>query len=650
MSASIPPSPQETGPDAASRTEESAPRSSGRFSIPWKRVAGLQRRLLQTLFALAPLVLLAVGVPPALAVIPAIYPFFILIRRGINRVRRRISKTSLEGEQTIRMLLSLLPLAVCWAQPGTGAAGWVSAALLALVPLAEPVVVRVAPGRKLRIANLPDVPDHRGPAIPVNSVLLVDVIAVALATALLLVGVPGGATMPIPLVALLLAGFLALDSFRRVRESVNADNALYGAVDAYQPRFILYYGVPTGSEYQVEMWMRYLERIGEPFIVVLRHRSTFRKIRKMTEAPVIVRTSMRQLDDIVVPSITTAFFVNNGALNAHMVRYPQITHVQLLHGDSDKATSYNPITGMFDKIFVAGQAGIDRYADNGVNIPLEKFTIVGRPQVESVELQSPSAPHAKTVLYAPTWEGHFADTNYGSLPVGPQIVRALVERGCTVVFRPHPYSYKNPVGLERIREIKRILQEDAEANGREHLYGRAAEKDLDAFGCFNAADAMISDVSSVVPDFLYSGKPYALVSMSFEIEEFLRMFPLARSAYVMPRDLSNIDQALDELLVTDSKAQQRRQTREYYLGPFPAEHYADAFVDAARNVILHEQKSTDAQHARTSEADEGGDGELEAAGEQGPATIAPDNGHDSALTEPDGDDIDAASGAEDEED
>lgn len=578
------------------------------LSIPWHRMASLQRRLLQTLFALAPLALMAIGLHPIIAAIPAIYPFFILIRRGYNRLKKRNPRTSLTGEHAIRVLLSLLPLSICWSLGTTGPFGWASISLFILMPLAEPVVTRVAPGRRLRVTQLPGVADHRGPKFPVNTVLLVDVTATALASILLLARVPAGALLPLPLIALTLACISAFDSFRRVRESVNADNGLYDAVEAYSPRFILYYGVPTGSEYQVEMWMRFLERVGAPFIVILRHRSTFKKIKAMTSAPVIVRTSMRQLDDVVVPSITTAFYVNNGALNAHLVRYPQINHVQLLHGDSDKATSFNPITGMFDKIFVAGQAGIDRYEHNGIEIPAEKFTIVGRPQVEAVEQQGPNNLPVRTVLYAPTWEGHFADTNYGSLPVGPQIIRALVERECAVVFRPHPYSYRNPEALARIKEIKEILREDKEVNGRAHLWGAPAEKALDAFGCFNAADAMISDVSSVVPDFLYSGKPCGLVTMSFSIPEFERMFPLARSAYVIQRDLANLDEMLDELLVTDSKAEQRRETREYYLGPFPAENYANAFVEAARNVVLHEQKPNDALQAATSEADEGGEG------------------------------------------
>ncbi|MFE5774743.1 CDP-glycerol glycerophosphotransferase family protein [Brachybacterium sp. NPDC056505] len=592
--------------DHAPQTEASNPSAvAHKMVMPWQRMAGLRRRLTQTIFAIAPLVLLAIGVHPAIAAIPAVYPFFILIRRGYRRLRKRVGRTALGGEHGIRLLLGLLPLGICWALGTTGPVGWITAVLLALVPLSEPVVTRVAPGRKLRVANLPGIPDHRGAAFPVNVVLVVDLSLTALASLLLLVHVPAGALLPLPLIALAVAGYHALDSFRRVRDSVNADNNLYAAVEAYAPKFVLYYGVPAGSAYQVGMWIEYLERIGEPFIVVLRKTSAFREIKRLTDAPVVVRTNIWQLDDVITPSITTAFYVNNSAPNVHLVRYPQITHVQLLHGDSDKASSFNPVTALYDKIFVAGQAAIDRYENNGVEIPKEKFTIVGRPQVETVEQQGPENMPVRTVLYAPTWEGHYADTNYGSLPVGPQIIRNLLERGITVVFRPHPFSYRNPEASRNISEIKRLMREDRETSGREHLWGRAAEKHLDAFGCFNAADAMISDVSSVVPDFLYSGKPYGLVTMSYTVAEFERMFPLARSAYVIPKDLSNLDEMLDQLLVSDPKADARKQTRVDYLGPFPAENYADAFVSAARNVVLHDRKPVLALQAATGDADEG---------------------------------------------
>ena len=572
-----------------------------RMVVPWARVRGLRRRIVQTVFAIAPLILLAIGVHPAIAALPAIYPLFILIRRGFRRLRKRVARTALAGEHGIRIVLGLLPLGVAWSLGTAGPVGWITLSLLTVLPLAELVVTRVAPGRKLRVANMPGITDTRGPRFPVNLVMFIDLSATALVVLLLLLHVPAGALLPLPLIALVLAGTSALDSYRRIRESVDSDNNLYAAVEAYDPKFVLYYGVPSGSAYQVGMWIDYLERIGERFIVVLRRTSAFREITRLTDAPVVVRTNIWQLDDVITPTMTAAFYVNNSAPNVHLVRYPHMTHVQLLHGDSDKASSFNPVTALYDKIFVAGQAAIDRYANNGVHIPEEKFTIVGRPQVETVEQQGRHNIPVNTVLYAPTWEGHYADTNYGSLPVGPDIVRELLSRGMTVIFRPHPFSYRNPEARENVREIHRLLEADTQATGRPHLYRAPAEKDLDAFGCFNAADAMISDVSSVVPDFLYSGKPYGLVTMTSTVNEFERAFPLARSAYVITKDLTNLEAALDELLVTDSKADQRKSTREYYLGPFAPENYADAFVDAARHVVNVERKPVAAYDAHVEE-------------------------------------------------
>src|SRR5690606_40903659 len=121
------------------------------------------------------------------------------------------------------------------------------------------------------------------------------------------------------------------------------------------------------------------------------------------------------------------------------------------------------------------------------------------PQVENVELaKSPiNEIRGKSVLYAPTWSGFYEDTDYSSLRVGPQIVRELLRRGCRVIFRPHPYYRRNPDLVRAAVEIKRLLEESTMSTGREHLFGEVAEKSMTVFDCFNASDAMISDVSSV---------------------------------------------------------------------------------------------------------------------------------------------------------
>ena len=80
-----------------SQTASSTTGSGHRLSVPWERMRSLRRRLTQTIFALLPLVLLAAGLPPVLAVLPAGYPLFILLRRGVRRLRQHVARTGLAG-------------------------------------------------------------------------------------------------------------------------------------------------------------------------------------------------------------------------------------------------------------------------------------------------------------------------------------------------------------------------------------------------------------------------------------------------------------------------------------------------------------------------------------------------------------------------
>ena len=95
---------------------------------------------------------------------------------------------------------------------------------------------------------------------------------------------------------------------------------------------------------------------------------------------------------------------------------------------------------------------------------------------------------------------------------------------------------------------------------------------------------MVSDVSSVVSDYLFSGKPFAMIAVPAEPEAFVEEFPVARASYVVHGDLTDLDRQLDLLLGADPLAAQRAAIRVDYLGDFPAHDYADAFVNAVRTV------------------------------------------------------------------
>jgi len=428
-------------------------------------------------------------------------------------------------------------------------------------------------------------------------------LAVVLAT-LTADGERGEAALAVPalVVAVATAATLVLVTRAATRAKATVTARIATALQSYAAPVMAYLSGPAGTEYQLGVWLRTLERMPLRVVVVVRETALARVVAGMTSLPVVSAPAMGDLEGLQVETFRVALYVNNGAKNGHNVRYRQLTHVQLLHGDSDKPSSYNPVTAMFDKIFVAGQAGIDRYAAHGVEIPEDKFVVVGRPQVADIAGATPGAP-VRTILYAPTWTGFNQDNDFGSLDkAGPAIVRALLARGWTVIFRPHPYSLDHAPSLAAIEEIHRLLEADATASGRAHVYGERASSAMSIVECFNASDALVSDVSSVPADYLYSAKPFVITQVDDgPSDAFLQEFPLARASYVARlHEPGSLDAALDAL-THDSRSPEREAMRSYYLGDFPRDGYADVFAHAVEALVASREAEAPAHAARTQE-------------------------------------------------
>lgn len=356
------------------------------------------------------------------------------------------------------------------------------------------------------------------------------------------------------------------------------------------PAFAFHWQAPGGTAYQAAMWLPYLERLGTPFFVLVRTQVNFNEVAAMTSAPVILRAGLSDLDAVICPSLRAVFYCNTAVRNSHMIRFTQLTHIQLNHGDSDKIASVSPTFRQYDKNFVAGEAAIDRFAKHGVATLREQFVLVGRPQLEGVmPSRGPiSSLRQPTALYCPTWSGFYEDSDYSSLPAGQDIVQGLLDRGCTVVFRAHPYARRHRVNALACDLINTLLESDAKATGRDHKWGAAAENEMSIVDCYNASDVMVSDVSSVVSDYLFSGKPFAMAAVSRHGDDFAAEFPMAEAAYVfdvVDGQAVGLDTALDNLLGEDPLGPHRASLRTYYLGDATAETAAERFIQAARAYI-----------------------------------------------------------------
>jgi len=358
------------------------------------------------------------------------------------------------------------------------------------------------------------------------------------------------------------------------------------ALAAHHPRFAIAYAGFGGGPTHLTMWESPLLSAGFPGVVFNYRAEYCSYIREKTHlsSPLVQLSTdaIRDLKHLIVPGLGAFFYLHNAMSNLRYMAMPQVKHVWLGHGDSDKPASVFARHAQYDLLVMSGSAAINRYALGGVDIPAEKFVILGRPQVSEIEsaarpIDSVARP---LVLYAPTWHGKKEDVDFSSLTVGAEIVRSLIERGCDVIFRPHPLSSRTARFVPVLHEIDEILAADTaspETSGH-HFWGELPNETWSIFDCMNRSDALVSDVSSVVSDWLQSDKPFAMVSTRWDETEFRSRFPVARAAYVLQGDLSNEAAIFDDMLGKDSLRAKRHEVRAAVLGGFDGHGAAEAFA------------------------------------------------------------------------
>ena len=395
------------------------------------------------------------------------------------------------------------------------------------------------------------------------------------------------------------------------RDQVLAD--VQTSLKNLNPEVALYLGAndPT-TVYQLESWLATAEGIEESTIVVVRSVEVFEALGK-TSVPVIALVTAKDLLALNLSTLRAGLFVANTGDVIHLVREQNPMSAFIGHGDSDKNSSFNPFTKVYDEVWVAGKAGEDRYTRAQIGIRPDQFVAVGRPQLEAIDVNvlDPHAPgHIPTILYAPTWEGWNQEQEYCSLLAqGVDFVEQVLAHPTTfrLIFKPHPFTgIRNPKARASANKIAGLIRKSNSARGisavqaapkRANMATSAREANrlateggndyfakispqanlivqpndgLGIFQCFEHSDALITDVSSVLSDFLITDRPFAVCNpRSTSAAQFVAEFPSAAGGYVVDRDGSNAGDFLDVIAgnAPDSQQQARRRTRESLLGP-----------------------------------------------------------------------------------
>ncbi|MBE1611158.1 CDP-glycerol glycerophosphotransferase family protein [Actinopolymorpha pittospori] len=434
----------------------------------------------------------------------------------------------------------------------------------------------------------------------------------------LTVGAAAAVVLVLAGVATLACAVVAMRRVSRPRLRAAIDRALADLA----PEMAVHFGSGPDTLYQLEAWVETLERLDVPTLLILRDRETLRLLGPTT-VPVLFVEPGTVLMEQPLPHLRVALYVSHAVNNLHLLRRRGVRHVFVGHGDSDKGVTTNPFLKAYDEVWVAGPAARERFEEAGIGVDPARVVEIGRPQLDQVAGRDDVVRASRTggegrltVLFAPTWEGYGDEPHQTSVGAGARelLERLLAEPDVRVLYRPHPLlGSRDPAVARAHREIvaalggaqvprpvsparmsgpnrdeldvvsapvrtSRIEEVTAQAAwAGEQLAippGQAGHlvvpgPHFSLYACFAAADILLADVSSVITDFLASGRPYGVTNPAGLTDaDFAARYPSSRGGYLVDPD----SDGLVRLLAAgrgqaDPAAAERAVLRAQLLGP-----------------------------------------------------------------------------------
>jgi hypothetical protein len=329
----------------------------------------------------------------------------------------------------------------------------------------------------------------------------------------------------------------------------------------------LYFADQPAKLYQLTQWLPiFEERDDLTTIVVVRNVEAYQELLHLTSLQVLLVPRYENLMALYDrASFHAVIYVNNGWTNFQSLSFQQAVHIHVNHGESDKICMVSNQAKAYDKVFVAGQAAIDRHNAAIAWFDHSHLVTVGRPQLDLIVTNPLPETNLKTITYAPTWEGEDEANNYTSVDIYgvPIATAAMNTPGARFIYKPHPRvaNSDNPVVKAKHKNIIELIK----SAGSEHKY--LAQGDI--LGILPVTDLLIADVSSVTLDNLYLSPtaPILLTDRRSNPQQLLLDSPVASACTVIDQiNIDQISQIIANNLTEDTLADQRAAMRSYYFG------------------------------------------------------------------------------------
>jgi len=374
---------------------------------------------------------------------------------------------------------------------------------------------------------------------------------------------------------------------------------------------VAYFAGDPSRTYQLVQWLEVLEVLDDVHRVclVLRDPEAAELVAARTRLRVVTAPTLADLSAVYAElDAKVVLYCNNSVQNFDSLLDSRRLHVHVNHGESDKQSMASNNAKAYDRVFVAGEAAVQRYVTGLLEFDAGRLVRIGRPQLDLRRTPLVAPSPRRTVLYAPTWEGDADYNDYTSVDtMGETIVRAILAvPDVRLVYKPHPKvtTSRTPAVAGAHLEILRLL---AEAAQDDPAAGHVPVLAGDILAVMPACDAMVTDVSSVGLDWLYlhTDRPIFLTDRHGDVEQLRRQIPISRCADVVGADsLDELTSLLHDRLERDEHQLARMAMRHHYFDDLHVGDSTARFLGAVSELVtLRDQLLADQLLGEATEGD-----------------------------------------------
>tara|TARA_X000000950_G_scaffold282457_1_gene381322 strand:+ start:214 stop:1485 length:1272 start_codon:yes stop_codon:yes gene_type:complete len=227
--------------------------------------------------------------------------------------------------------------------------------------------------------------------------------------------------------------FFISESLRHIQEEEKLHNV----------EFVVFYG-GGGSESHFKMWNPVFEQQKERFISIFRSKDAWRPVRDNENVIPIAALPQIEIFFDRLPNLKAVFYPANNGTNCEVIRQNHLQHIFIGHGDSNKSASANKVFRLYDEVWVAGKAHIDRFSSVNIDVSGFEFKIIGQPWMKSaLEKHQSNENESMYWCYLPTWKGNTPSQHYSSLGYFEEFYETAFRKlpvNFTGLIKPHPWT------------------------------------------------------------------------------------------------------------------------------------------------------------------------------------------------------------------